>query len=278
MKILIRELKTIEEIRLIQDLERLIWKSDPIPIHQTFTTAKNGGLVLGAFDGDKIIGFSYGFPGLSDGKLCLCSHMLGIHPDYQLMGVGKLLKERQLVVAKEMGYDLIMWTFDPLETRNAYLNVSKLYGICDTYLENWYGEMEDGLNKGLPSDRFKIAWWISSKRVQEQWKPKVTTYDRPFNVAQSEKDNPVLLYTENKLDSTQDGIEIPIPSNIQFIKTSEPELALAWRMHTRTIFQNLFATGYALVGVNKSKADAGVHYYQLVKANTIPINNRGEYE
>jgi predicted GNAT superfamily acetyltransferase len=272
LKILIRELKTIEEIRLIQDLERLIWKSDPIPIHQTFTTAKNGGLVLGAFDGDKIIGFSYGFPGITEGKLYLCSHMLGIHPDYQLMGVGKLLKERQLDVAKEMGYDLIMWTFDPLETRNAYLNVSKLYGICDTYLVNWYGEMEDGLNKGLPSDRLKIAWWITSKRVQEQWKPQVTNYDRPFDVVLSEKENPVLLYTENKLDSTQNGIEIPIPSNIQFIKTSEPELALAWRMHTRTIFQNLFAEGYALVGVNKSIADAGVHYYQLVKANTIPLN------
>ncbi|WP_313891077.1 GNAT family N-acetyltransferase [Psychrobacillus sp.] len=268
-KITIRSLKTNEEMRLIAGLERVIWGSDPIPIHQTYTAVKNGGLMLGAFSGAVIVGFSYSFPGIANGKLHLCSHMLGIHPDYQQMGIGKSLKEEQLKCAKEMGYDLIRWTFDPLECRNAYLNVSKLFAVCDTYLENCYGEMEDGLNKGLPSDRFNIEWWITSVRVEEKWVPKIAEYNRPFNISQSEKGNPLLLYSGETFLTNSEGIEVPIPQNFQGIKKNEPELALDWRMKTRAIFQSLFGAGYVLVNV--SRTSENVHYYQLVKKESIPL-------
>jgi predicted GNAT superfamily acetyltransferase len=274
--IVIRKLISIEDIRLVQPLEQLVWAANPIPVHQTFTAAKNGGLVIGAFLEDELVGFSYSFPGFANGKPFLCSHMLGIHPDYQLMGIGKMLKDEQRKLAIEMGYDLITWTFDPLETRNAYLNTSKLFGICGIYLPNWYGEMEDGLNKGLPTDRFKIEWWISSERVEENWAPQLATYSRPFEIGKSEIGNPVLLLDEENIPTNIDGIEIPIPEHIQLIKKSEPSLALEWRMKIRTIFQTLFASGYALIGVNRSTE--GVHYYQVVKRSTIPLTskNRGE--
>ena len=276
MNITIRKLSTIEEIKRIQPLEQKVWGANSIPIHQTFTAATNGGLVIGAFIGEEIVGFSYSFPGFANGKTFLCSHMLGIHPDYQLMGIGKQLKDEQLKLAVEMGYELITWTFDPLESRNAYLNTTKLFGICSTYLENWYGEMEDGLNKGLPSDRFKIEWWISSERVSGQWNPQISSYVRPFTVRQSEKGNPTLVLDEREIPTDSEGIEIPVPEHYQLIKKSEPELALDWRMKIRTIFQTLFASGYALIGVNKSTE--GVHYYQVVKRETIPltIENGGE--
>lgn len=274
MTIAIRQLVTHEDMYLIQDLEKEIWGMDPIPIHQTYTAVTNGGLLLGAFDDDRIVGFSYSFAGFANGKVHLCSHMLGTHPDYQSMGVGKLLKEEQLRLARDMGYELIVWTFDPLESRNAYLNVSKLYGICNTYLENWYGEMADGLNKGLPSDRFKIEWWVSSERVQEQWTPQIVDYHRPFGVKQSELGNPMIEVELSDIRTDSEGIEVPVPAAIQLIKKSEPELALDWRMKMRVICQTLFDAGYALVGVNRS--DEGVHYYQFVKRETIPLNTKHE--
>jgi len=274
----IRKLETNEDMRLVQSLERAIWGLDPIPTHQTYTAAKNGGLLLGAFLGDEIVGFSYGFPGFTNGKPYLCSHMLGILPHYQLMGIGKLLKDEQRKIAKEMGYNLITWTFDPLESRNAYLNVSKLYAICDTYLVNCYGEMEDGLNKGLPSDRLQVEWWISSERVEDKWIPQVSEYDRPFKVEKSHKGNPTLVVDSKNVLLNSVGVEVPVPEQFQLIKKNEPELALDWRLKIRTVFQSLFGSGYALVGVNRS--EEGVHYYQFVKRNTIPltIKNRGESE
>ncbi len=266
----IRKLETNEDMLLIQTLEREIWGINPIPTHQTYTAAKNGGLVLGAFYGEEIVGFSYGFPGFVDGKTYLCSHMLGIHPTYQSMGIGKMLKDEQCKIAKEMGYDLITWTFDPLESRNAYLNTSKLFGICDQYLENCYGEMEDGLNKGLPSDRLQIEWWISSERVERKWTPEISNYDRPFAVGFSVHGNPTIEVEPRNIPTNSVGIEVPVPENFQLIKKNEPELALDWRLQIRTVFQTLFGAGYALVGVKKS--EEGVHYYQLVKRTMIPLN------
>ncbi|MFS0575640.1 GNAT family N-acetyltransferase [Sporosarcina sp. 179-K 3D1 HS] len=270
----IRLMKTNDEMRLVQELEREVWGMEPIPTHQTVTAVKNGGIMLGAFDGEKLVGFSYSFTGFSNGKTYLCSHMLGVHPEYQLMGIGKLLKDEQMKTARGMGYDLITWTFDPLESRNAYLNTSKLYGICDTYLENCYGEMEDGLNKGLPTDRFQISWWITSERVTGKWNPSISEYHRPFEVGETEKGNPVLRIDENNLDLARSGIEVPIPQHFQLIKGSEPELAMDWRRKTRAIFQQLFAEGYAVVGVNRTLGH--VHYYQCVKKSFIPIKPKGE--
>lgn len=264
-RLIIRKLQTTEEMRLIQQLESAIWHTDPIPTHQTFTAAKNGGLILGVFLEEELVGFSYGFPGYVDGKVYLCSHMLGTHPNHQQKGIGKILKDHQLLYARQLGYDLITWTFDPLESRNAYLNLSKLYAICNTYLENCYGEMEDGLNKGLPTDRFQVEWWINSERVTEQKPSKVSEYARPFKVKETEKGNPVLHYVIGEVVTNAEGIEVPVPENIQQIKKMEPELALDWRMKTREVFQTLFSVGYVLVNVRRTSE--GIHYYQLVKKN-----------
>jgi predicted GNAT superfamily acetyltransferase len=267
----VRVLISNDEMLLVQGLEKDVWGMEPIPTHQTYTAAKNGGLVIGAFDGEKLVGFSYGFPGFLNKKTFLCSHMLGILPTYQLMGIGKLLKEEQLKLAKEMGYDLITWTFDPLETRNAYLNVTKLYGIVDIYLENCYGEMNDGINKGLPTDRLQITWWINSKRVDSKWMPDLTTFVQPFYISLSKKGNP-LLQEPTVFNPTAEGYEVPIPHQIQSIKSSEPELALKWRMQTRSIFQKLFKAGYALVNVRKTEEN--YHFYQFVKKSTIPLSEK----
>lgn len=267
--ITLRKLETNADMRLIQTLEQEVWDMSPVPTHQTYTAAKNGGILVGAFDGDRVVGYCYGFAGFKDGKTYLCSHMMGILPAYQSMGIGNRLKLEQREIAKEMGYDLIIWTFDPLESRNAHLNTTKLFGISRTYIEDCYGDMDDGLNRGLPTDRLQIEWWIWSSRVEKGWVPNIKKYEQPFKLSQSETGFPVLAVNRGGLAYETAGIEVPVPQDFQSIKKQEPGLAMDWRMKIRSVFQDLFAAGFAVTGVRK--ADKGVHYYQFVPVKTIPL-------
>ncbi|MCP2034597.1 putative GNAT superfamily acetyltransferase [Planomicrobium sp. HSC-17F08] len=276
--ITLRKLESNADMRLIQQLERDVWDMSPVPTHQTFTASKNGGILVGAFDGEALVGYCYGFAGFKDGKTYLCSHMMGILPAYQSMGIGKRLKLEQRSIAKQMGYDLITWTFDPLESRNAHLNTSKLFGISRTYIEDCYGEMDDGLNRGLPTDRLQIEWWITSGRVERSWTPDIAKYVNPFAISRSPSGFPVLQLPKNDLPQGAEGYEVPVPQDFQTIKKQEPGLALDWRMKIRSVFQYLFEAGFAVTGVRK--AETGVHYYQFVPTDTIPLQpiERGDQQ
>ncbi|WP_102275279.1 GNAT family N-acetyltransferase [Cytobacillus massiliigabonensis] len=272
----IRILKTAADMNLIQKLEREIWNMDPLPVHQTITASQNGGMLLGAFLENRLVGFSYGFAGFQEGKSYLCSHMLGIDPEHRDKGIGAQLKEKQKQYATELGYDLISWTFDPLESRNAYLNISKLHAICSTYLENCYGEMEDSLNNGLPSDRLKVEWWINSSHVNEpyifdytgmhspcQWRMTVEGFPEPVPCEEHD------LLPESK----DEPILVPIPANFQMIKKQNHQLALNWRITIRKVLQTLFAKGYAMVSFLKEKENS-VHYYVLISREKLQLKIR----
>lgn len=269
----IRILKTSADMYLIQKLEREIWNMDPLPVHQTITASQNGGLLLGAFLDQELIGFSYGFAGFQSGKGYLCSHILGIDPKHRDKGIGALLKAKQKQFAAELGYDLITWTFDPLESRNAYLNLAKLRAICSTYVENCYGEMEDSLNNGLPSDRLKVEWWISSSHVRE---PYVINYEKmhsPFQWRMTEESLPEFVPYEDLdliLVNNYEPILVPIPANFQIIKKKNYQLALNWRLSIRKVLQSLFAKDYALVSFLKEK-EKPVHHYVMVPKNRLDI-------
>src|SRR5690606_39041774 len=154
----------------------------------------------------------------------LCSHMMGIHPEHQSQGIGRLLKNEQKRLALDMGYSLIVWTFDPLESRNAYLNTSILYGICDTYLENCYGKMEDGLNRGLPTDRLQIHWRILSERVEQSWEPVKVKFTQVDGVTENSAGYPVLSTIPEHVPLEAAGIEIPVPQDFQAMKKDDPNL------------------------------------------------------
>jgi predicted GNAT superfamily acetyltransferase len=269
----IRILKTAADMNLIQKLEREVWNMEPLPIHQTITASQNGGLLLGAFLQNELIGFSYGFAGFQKGKGYLCSHMLGIDPKHQDKGIGGLLKQKQKQFASELGYDLITWTFDPLESRNAYLNLSKLHAICSTYVENCYGEMEDSLNNGLPSDRLKVEWWINSSHVSEPYVIDYENIHNPFQWELTEEGFPEMsTYEENDLlpENKDMAILVPIPASVQTIKKKNHQLALKWRFAIRKVLQLLFAKDYALVSLLKEK-EKPVHYYVLVQKDKLDI-------
>jgi GNAT superfamily N-acetyltransferase len=166
------------------------------------TAIHNGGLVAGAFTGDRLIGFIFGFPGIEftpDGpRPKHCSHMMGIHPDHRDSGVGFALKRAQWQMVRHQGLDHITWTYDPLLSRNAYLNITKLGAVCSHYRRSEYGDMRDGLNAGLPSDRFQVDWWINTRRVERRLGKRARRPLKLENFAKAELQPLYPLQTDDK--------------------------------------------------------------------------------
>lgn len=166
----IRQLFHLEEFESIFEVQKTIWSyedSDLIPMRFLAVVAKVGGHVFGAYDGPRLVGFCFAIPGIKpDGHPYLHSHMLGVLPEYRNAQIGRRLKLRQRDDALARGIALIEWTFDPLELKNAFLNIEKLGAIVRVYKENQYGTTTSPLHGGLPTDRCTAEWWINSPRVQ----------------------------------------------------------------------------------------------------------------
>ncbi|WP_019121611.1 GNAT family N-acetyltransferase [Brevibacillus massiliensis] len=267
-------LQTIDELKEVQQLEREVWQMDPIPVHQTLTAIKNGGMILGGFDQDKLVGFNYGFPGFAGGKVHLCSHMLGILPAYRGRGLGEALKWGQREWALAQGYRLITWTFDPLESVNGYLNFGKLRGISQTYVRDCYGSMSDALNHGLPSDRLLVEWWIDSPHVKER--PEIPPADEADlqEVAWKLTEQGYPYLTDDvvsEVHADKEAAYIPIPVQFQQLKRTDFSLALDWRLKTRALMETLFAKGYVAAGVVRLPGQP-VQYYAAVKRDRLTID------
>ena len=150
-------------------LHREIWSysdADLIPVRLFVVASKIGGQVIGAFDRDALIGFALALPALRNGHSYLHSQMLAVRPQYRNAGLGRRLKLFQREEALARGIELMEWTFDPLEIKNAYLNIEKLGAIARRYSVNQYGDSSSPLQGGLPTDRLVAEGWLSSQRVQ----------------------------------------------------------------------------------------------------------------
>ena len=168
-KLTLRSCHTVQEFQAALRLQKEIWNFSDIelvPVRLFVVGEKIGGHVLGAYDGDRMVGFAYGLPGYRDGRAYLHSHMLGVSADYRDTGVGASLKWFQRDIALQQGFELIEWTFDPLEIKNAFLNLEKLGAIARRYNLNQYGITSSPLQGGLPSDRLVAEWWLRSNRVE----------------------------------------------------------------------------------------------------------------
>jgi predicted GNAT superfamily acetyltransferase len=255
----IRLLETPEEMTAFEALQRLVWhdsETDVIPAHLLLAVVHNGGLALGAFVGSDLVGVSFGFPGIyttPDGpRLKHHSHILGVHPNWSGKGVGFALKRAQWQMVRKQGLDLITWTCDPLLSRNAHLNISRLGAVCNTYLRSEYGMMRDGLNAGLPSDRFQVNWWLNTRRVERRLshrsRPTLTfdhyrTAGATLVEARTEPGH-APLPSEGAYSITGALLLVEIPSDFLALKASDLPLARDWRFYTREFFEEAFATGY----------------------------------
>jgi predicted GNAT superfamily acetyltransferase len=165
----IRQLTETREFTEAVKLQKAIWGFDDIdllPVRLFVTASKIGGHSFGAYDGDRMVGFCVAIPGIKPGaKSYLHSHMLGVNKEYRDAGLGRKLKLAQREDAIKQGIDLIEWTFDPLEIKNAFFNIERLGAIVRRFVLNQYGVTSSPLNAGLPTDRCYAEWWLKSNRV-----------------------------------------------------------------------------------------------------------------
>jgi predicted GNAT superfamily acetyltransferase len=259
----IKIIEDIDEMHQVEELQRLVWHEseiDIVPAHIINSAVHNGGLLLGAYVEQELVGFVFGFPGVystPDGpRLKHYSSMLGVRNEISGQGLGFALKRAQWQMVRHQGIDRITWTYDPLLSRNAWLNITRLGSVCNTYLRNFYGKMDDNLNRGLPSDRFEVDWWVNSHRVNRRLSRRRRNYlnlthflagGAPI-INPAKMDASGIPYPTQRVDQNLSNaipiLLVEIPSDFQVIKMKDLQIALEWRMHTRVIFEELFKVGY----------------------------------
>jgi predicted GNAT superfamily acetyltransferase len=245
----IEEIREPARLKEVEALQVQVWGGDAswvAPSHILYAVGASGGIVLGAYDGNRLVGFVFGLLGRQEGKLYHMSHMLGIHPHYQGKGIGELLKQQQRERALAQGLDLMTWTFDPLEARNAYFNLHKLGALSRSYKENIYGEMADELNRGMPSDRLLVEWHLRAQHPSIAAGRSFATGERT-PILTNEAGSPVLQLDEwHRIILPPAGLllTIAVPPNVQRLKKDDPEAALAWRLATRRAFIWAFERAY----------------------------------
>jgi predicted GNAT superfamily acetyltransferase len=166
--ITVRPCHSIHEFEQMVELEFQVWgfrERDVVPSQMYVVADKTGGQVLGAFAGDRMAGFVLAYAGIRDGSPYLHSHMAAVLPEYRDLGVGRRLKLAQRDDALARGISLIEWTFDPLQTKNAYFNICRLGAVVRRYLLDVYGPTSSPLHGGLPTDRLVAEWHLASPRV-----------------------------------------------------------------------------------------------------------------
>ncbi|MGE7546247.1 GNAT family N-acetyltransferase [Sporosarcina newyorkensis] len=263
----IRTIDSLEDLQKVHALESIVWSvEDTVPTSHTIATVKNGGLILGAFDEDRLIGFQYSFPGFDGKSIYLYSHSLGIHPDYRRLGIGEQLKVAQKKVALEKGYDRIVWTYDPLETVNANLNLHKLRAVVVDYTENAYGEMEDGMNNGIPTDRFTVEWNIREQPTDSA----PIDLDKVHSLVETSVDNGFLHAEHMNWQTDHQKLIVPVPANFQELKQHDLTAAIIWREKTREIFKGCLSNGWIVTDLLKHPENNEGYVYILEK--------RGNYD
>lgn len=203
----------------------------------------HGGVVIGAYEDGKMVGMHFSFPGYRKGKVYLYSHMTGVISDLKYSGIGYMLKMKQKEWALDNGYDLIAWTHDPIMSMNANFNLRKLGTIARSYEENFYGSMEDEINRGIPSDRIVSEWWIKKEKSADTsgyvtLNPFESEYD--FGFSNVEHDEPV-------------RIRVKIPRDFTEMKKINKDTAVKWRMYLRETLENLFSRGYVAVSFDSKE-------------------------
>jgi predicted GNAT superfamily acetyltransferase len=240
-----------------------------IPFHIMIAAQHHGGLVLGAYDGKRMVGCLFGISGHDNTRQFHYSHITGVLRDYQKRGVGLLLKKRQRELVLNDGMDLVKWTFDPLQAGNAYFNIRKLGATAREYHRDLYGQMRDTLNKGMISDRFEAEWWIKTRRVDESLRGKrkhLNAWELKTSKAElvNETDleegirRPVKLHINLKMDR----LLYEVPSRIDKVKALGLDLARKWTLHNRRAFENYFAKKYVATDVllDHGKDETRVYY------------------
>jgi predicted GNAT superfamily acetyltransferase len=233
----IRNCETLEEKQACFALQKEVWNfadADLVPVRMFVVAAKIGGQVVGAFDGNELVGFALAIPGTRNRQSYLHSQMLGVRQQYRNRGLGRRMKLYQREDALARGFELMEWTFDPLEIKNAYLNIEKLGAIARRYNVNQYGITSSALQGGLPTDRLVAEWWMKSYRVQA-------------------------ILANTPRPSFECRADIAVPAEIYQWKSAAATRAqaLAVQQRNREHFRRAFSDGLSVLGYERDERGDG---------------------
>lgn len=249
----IRKVERHEDYERCVDLQKIVWgfaDRDIVPSRTFIVAQHHGGSVIGAFNEEgELIGFVMAIASMHSGMPGQHSCMLAVLPSYQNQGIGWQLKMAQRAAALERGVSVITWTFDPLEARNAHLNLNKLGAIARTYFPDHYGQSSSEYHSGLGTDRLLAEWWIASQRTRA-----ILAGHRPQPIAMESAEKVNAVYeigaglpasSEPRLEMESARLLVEIPSDIQSLKRTDHELARDWRNKSRRALKHYLDRGYA---------------------------------
>lgn len=240
--ITIRPIESFAELRAVEHLEKEVWgvpDLDVVPITHLVATKAAGGVLLGAFDGDTLAGFVYGFVALEEGEIAHHSHMLAVKPAYRNFNLGYKLKFAQREAVLAQGIKVITWTFDPLQSLNAHFNFTKLGVISNRYLIDFYGEEAASFLHQTGTDRLWVKWLLTSDRVIAR-----------------------LNGETQPLQNPADKRLIEIPADINAVQQQDPARAREWRKQTQRGFTEALNNGYTVVDFyreNRGEEKVGIY-------------------
>jgi predicted GNAT superfamily acetyltransferase len=234
--IVVRKCATLPEFEACVALQREVWGEEDLeiePVTGFLVASETGGQVIGAYDGERLVGYTLGVVGYRDGAIFIHSHHTGVHHDYRDRGVGRQLKLFQRDEALSRDIRLVQWTFDPLELRNAHFNFNRLGAIARQFKPNLYGITSSPLHRGLATDRLLVEWHLDSKRVIAAINNLVT---QPSAVESG--------YSQ--------GAQIELPAELEQWKHTDVPALKRVQDRIREEFINYFNQMYAAVGTRKT--------------------------
>jgi len=245
-RIEVRLLRNLEECRQCERAQTHTWGAPGVTSEAMTAAAKYGGVLIGTLIDGKVVGFIFAFLAQYHGRLAHWSHMMAVEAKYRDQGFGFKMKMVHRQVALERGIKSICWTFDPLQSRNARLNISRLGALAEEYVPDCYGRFPSLLEKGLPSDRWVVNWRISTARVERRLRGETPPFDPTLPRVNDARLN-AQGFPQNRairLDLADRRLLVETPTQTDAMRTKAMPLARRWRLEARRIFQDYLAKGY----------------------------------
>ncbi len=268
---ILHDVTNLAGCRAVVGVQEAVWGagSEIVPASVLLVSVKRGGILVGAADAERLVGFVWSMPAVKNGALTHWSHMLGVLPAARGRGIGRRLKVAQRDRALAQGLDLIEWTFDPLQAPNAHLNLAVLGCVASTYLENAYGDMAGPLHRGTATDRLIAEWRIRTPHVTRRIDGPPVGQPIPAR-AEEAAGAPAAIATRTSGDwlvptGVQPAIDtmrvaVPVPGRFTEMQERAVETAAAWRQATREAFTSYFTRGYRAVNFVLNRETGGGRY------------------
>lgn len=266
--VIVREIKGQKELRAVEELQKEVWRIpelDVVPLTQMVAAEAAGGVLLGAFDGEVLAGFAYGLVGCEDGQMTHHSHMLAVKQDYRNFDLGRRLKFAQREKVLEQGIKLMTWTFDPLQSLNAYFNFNKLGVFSNRYFVNFYGEDAASFLHRTGTDRLWVTWDLTKNRIDK------TNFKEEFGQI-----SPLVMFGIDEsplIGDLGEGLKnahalIEIPANINDLVKNNSDLAGKWRESTRRAFTKAIDADFTVENFYRiNRGDQNLGVYLLTQKN-----------